>query len=95
MSGCRCGRGAVAALALRGLVGHCCPGIAVLRAWCRCRPGALALQDFGGCCCPGIAVLRALAAPLLPRRPVVADVDGSDADRGEAEPFTAKRSGTG
>lgn len=31
MSGCRCGRGAVAALALRGLVGHCCPGVAALR----------------------------------------------------------------
>lgn len=54
MSGCRCGRGAVAALALRGLVGHCCPG----------APG-------------------------------VASVGGGDADRGEAEPFTAKRSGTG
>lgn len=72
---------------------------------------APALQDFDGRCCPGIAVLRALAAPLLPRRPPprrcgalapllprrpgVADVGGSDADRGEAEPFTAKRSGTG
>lgn len=30
-----------------------------------------------------------------PRRFVVAGVDGSDAYRAEAEPFTAKRSGTG
>lgn len=59
MSGCRCGRGAVAAPA----------------PW-RCR------------------TLTGAAAPT-PWRPVVADVDGSDADRGEAEPFTAKRSGTG
>lgn len=56
MSGCRCGRGAVAALAPR-------------------RCGVL--------------------APLLPRRRGVARVGGGDADRGEAEPFTAKRSGTG
>ena len=71
MSGCRCGRGAVAALALRGLVGHCCPGAPPPPRRC----GAL--------------------APLLPRHRGVADVGGSDADRGEAEPFTAKRSGTG
>lgn len=32
---------------------------------------------------------------LLSRRLVVASVDGSDAYRAEAEPFTAKRSGTG
>ena len=38
--------------------------------------------------------MRALA-PLLLRRPAVASVGGGDADRGEAEPFTAKRSGTG
>lgn len=38
-------------------------------------------QGFGGRCRPGA--------------PVVAGVDGSDAYRAEAEPFTAKRSGTG
>lgn len=52
-----------------------------MRAWRRCRPGTLALQDFDGRCCPGA--------------PGVASVGGGDADRGEAEPFTAKRSGTG
>ena len=52
MSGCGCGHGAVAALALRGLVGHCCPG-------------APALQDFDGRCCPGVAALRVLAAAML------------------------------
>ena len=54
---------------------------AQMRAWRRCRPSAPALQDFGGCCrrC----------------RPGVASVGSIDADRAEAEPFTAKRSGTG
>lgn len=47
----------------------------------RCRPGAPALQGFGGRYRHGA--------------PVVAGVDGSDAYRAEAEPFTAKRSGTG
>lgn len=36
-----------------------------------------------------------LCRALLSRRLVVASVDGSDAYRAEAEPFTAKRSGTG
>ena len=85
MSGCRCGRGAVAALALRSLVGHCCPGIAVLRA------SAAPLLPR----CSGPPRRCGALAPLPLRRPVVADVGGGDADRGEAEPFTAKRSGTG
>lgn len=52
----------------------------------RCRCGR-------GCrCCPRCCgVCRAPS----PRRLVVAGVDGSDAYRAEAEPFTAKRSGTG
>ena len=47
----------------------------------------------------GVDVLGHRAAgfwrALPPRRFVVAGVDGSDAYRAEAEPFTAKRSGTG
>lgn len=84
MSGC--GRGAVAALALQDFDGRCCPGIAVLR--------ALAAPLLPRCSGPPLGAAGPCRT-LLPRRPVVASVDGSDADRGEAEPFTAKRSGTG
>lgn len=45
-------------------------------------------------CCSAIARCGFWRAPP-PRRFVVAGVDGSDAYRAEAEPFTAKRSGTG
>lgn len=69
---------------------------------CHCRPGA---AGFGGrlghCVLYSVDVLlgRHVKQGFVERRrhgaPVVAGVDGSDAYRAEAEPFTAKRSGTG
>lgn len=80
MSRCRCGRG-------RG---------------CHCRLGA---AGFGGRLghrvLHGVDVLfghralRGVGGLCHHGAPVVARVDGSDAYRAEAEPFTAKRSGTG
>lgn len=65
---------------------------------CRCGCGR-------GCrCCPGAAdvgerlgshVNQGFGGRYRHGAPVVAGVDGSDAYRAEAEPFTAKRSGTG
>lgn len=69
---------------------------------CYCRRGA---AGFGGrlghCVLHGVDVLlgRHVKQGFVERyrhsAPVVAGVDGSDAYRAEAEPFTAKRSGTG
>lgn len=55
---------------------------------------------LGHCVKRGVRAARppreeGLCRALLSRRLVVASVDGSDAYRAEAEPFTAKRSGTG
>lgn len=80
MSRCRCGRG-------RG---------------CHCRLGA---AGFGGRLghrvlhgvdvLLGHRALRGFGGRYRHGAPGVAGVDGSDAYRAEAEPFTAKRSGTG
>lgn len=55
---------------------------------------------LGHCVKRGVRAARppreeGLCRALLSRRLVVASVDGGDAYRAEAEPFTAKRSGTG
>lgn len=68
-----------------GSLTACCMALTCCSAIARCGRWRAARQP----CEPG------LCRALLSRCLVVASVDGSDAYRAEAEPFTAKRSGTG
>lgn len=92
MSRCRCGRGRgchcrLGAAGFGGRLGHrVLHGVDVLF-------GHRALRGFGERL--GRHVKKDFVERYCHGAPVVAGVDGSDAYRAEAEPFTAKRSGTG